>query len=139
MANPIKKIKRSFTSMSVKRSSSFEKSKLEMRMENLDADIERLILSIGEKSYENWVNGKDVTEGLMDAYESIKQKKAQIEELKREMEKIDERDSAILGVTVDDTKQTELTPEDTATVCPNCNARYEADVKFCRQCGTRLK
>ena len=70
MANPIKKIKRSFTSMSVKRSSSFEKSKLEMRMENLDADIERLILNIGEKSYENWVNGKDVTDQLAKYYES---------------------------------------------------------------------
>ena len=138
MAKAFQKIKsavnRGITTISVKTSSSLEKSKINMHIDSLSNEISKLIMLIGEKTYENWINNSSLTDGTVDLLESVKRKKEEIIGLKEELQSIDDRDNQILGNT------TEVSTGDNSTViCPNCNSKYDEPVKFCRKCGTKLQ
>lgn len=124
---------RGITTISVKTTSSLEKSKIKTHIDSLTKDIEKDMLAVGEAAYKIWETGTDDFTALYERYEAIRRKQEEIAHLNEELSAIDARDSQILGTTE--------RPEEVATpkcVCPGCGAQYETPVKFCRKCGTKL-
>ena len=126
---------RAITKISVRTSSSIEKSKIRMHVEALDEDLQRMLMGIGEETYILWTQGETSNMLLTEKFEAVKQKKAEIEQLNMELEAVTKRDEEILGI------RTELeTGKETMTVsCPECGSECAVAAKFCRRCGARLK
>ncbi|MBQ8004914.1 MAG: zinc ribbon domain-containing protein [Clostridia bacterium] len=127
-------VNRGITTISVKTSSSLEKSKLKTHIESLQSDIKKLYYVVGEKFYENWASESSTMDQLPDLLESIKQKKQEILDLTASLESIDDRDNQILGNVKPEPK-----PEVKKFICFNCGAQYDAPVNFCRSCGQKLQ
>ena len=102
-ADAFEKLKSSFnrgiTTISVKTSSSLEKSKIKTHIESLTRDIERDIQQIGETAYKIWSDEEKDFTVLNERCAAVKSKKDEIEKLTKELESIDERDNQILGTT----------------------------------------
>lgn len=129
---------RAITKISVKTSSSLEKSKIKMHIESLTKDVQKMLTDIGEEVYSLWLNGESSHQVLTEKLEAVKQKKAEIEQLSIELASIDDRDNEILGKKAED----EQTPEVVVPqkpCCPNCGSEYEPTAKFCRKCGHKLQ
>ena len=126
---------RAITKISVKTSSSLEKSKIKMHIDSLNKDIQKMTLDIGRDVYSLWKQGIDSTQSLTEKMQEIQQKEQQIDQLAAQLDSIDERDSEILG-------ETKESPVEEAVqskpVCPSCGYAYEAAAKFCRKCGYKL-
>ena len=137
MADAFDKLKsslnRGITTISVKTSSSLEKTKLKTHMESLGNEIQKLYYEIGEAAYRKWANGDTDYGTLEQMLRQIQSKQQTISELTAELNSIDERDSQILGT------KTEKAPEPQSCVCSACGARYETPVKFCRNCGSKMQ
>ena len=131
-------LNRSVTTISVKASSSLEKTKIRTHIESIQGEIQRLTVSVGEGIYAKWSAGESDYASIVEQLESIKQKNEEIQQLTEEFNSIDDRDSQILG----NTKAQETAappPEDkNAIFCPKCGARYDSPVRFCRKCGCQL-
>lgn len=123
-------VNRGITTISVKTSSSLEKSKIKTHIESLQRDIEKEFLYVGESAYKTWTNNENDYSGLQVNFETIQKKYKEIEELYAELAAIDERDNQILG------NSAEITAK---CVCKNCGAQYENPVNFCRKCGTKIE
>lgn len=127
---------RGITTISVKASSSLEKSKIKTHIESLESEIQKMIFSIGEQAYAKWENKDSDFSSLNETFEQIDRKKQEIESLTAELNSIDERDSQILG----NAKNEDGTRTDSSVcVCPNCGMRYDEPVRFCRSCGFKLQ
>lgn len=141
MADPIQKIKnsmnRGITTISVKTSSSLEKSKINMHIDSLEKEIQSLFYTIGKDSYGIWESGNSDFESLTENFNLIKQKKAEIAQLTTERDAIDQRDNQIFGTAVQNT--TGASQTSAAIFCPQCGAAYDTPVKFCRKCGCNLQ
>lgn len=124
-------LNRGITTISVKTSSSLEKTKLKTHMDSLRTEIQRLLSEAGELAYNKWLNGDPDCSALEKLFEDIRGKQNTIAELTVQLDAIDERDSQILG------SKTEKAPVSNL-VCPKCGAVYENPVKFCRSCGTKM-
>ena len=85
------------TTISVKTSSSLEKNKIKLHIENLEKEIEALIRAAGEEGYRLWAEGDASTQSLVEKFKAIQEKKEQIQQLNAKMAEIDELDSQILG------------------------------------------
>lgn len=139
MADAFQKIKssvnRSITTISVKTSSSLEKSKIKTHIESLEREIEKTYFAVGQAAYAIWDKGETDYSSLDERFASIKSKYAEIEELKAELTSIDDRDSQIFGTNV-----APVEPESAAhkIYCSNCGAEYEELPKFCRKCGNKM-
>lgn len=127
-------VNRGITTISVKTSSSLEKSKIKMHIESLQSDIKKLYSTVGEKFYENWASEASTMDQLPDLLESIKQKKQEIIGLTAQLNTIDDRDNQILG-----TPKAETAPENPKFICFNCGAQYDSPINFCRSCGQKLQ
>lgn len=123
-------INRGIATISVKTSSSLEKTKLKTHIDSLQQEIRKLYYEAGEASYLRWAVPESDGPVPEDIFESIRDKYHQIEELTKELAGIDERDSQILGTQADKPSQ---------VICPGCGARYDTPVKFCRGCGSKLQ
>ena len=124
-------INRGITTISVKTSSSLEKTKIKTHIETLESEIQKLTYSAGELSYAIWNGASTDNEKLKGYYESIKRKNEEIAELKVELNSIDERDSKILG---GEEKEVPVG----GCVCGNCGAVFEETINFCRKCGSKI-
>lgn len=135
-ADAFEKLKSSFnrgiTTISVKTSSSLEKSKIKTHIESLTREIERDIQLIGEEAYKIWSSEDSNFTVLNERCAAVKSKQDEIARLNEELASIDERDNQILGTTE--------RPEEAAPkfICTNCGAQYETSVKFCRKCGNKM-
>ena len=89
-------INRGIATISVKTSSSLEKSKLKTRIETLRSDIEKKYSAAGESVYKIWSQGSNDVSQLSELFETIRQKHEEIEKLTAELAGIDERDSRML-------------------------------------------
>ena len=131
-------VNRGVTAINIMTSSSLEKAKIKTHIESINSEIQKLTMIVGESVYGLWVEGKTDCSSLNDVFESIRQKKEEIDKLNEEYEQIDARSSQILG-----TAQAEpaaIAVEDAAKViCPSCGAQYGAGAKFCRKCGTKIQ
>lgn len=137
MADAFDKLKsslnRGITTISVKTSSSLEKSKLRTHIDSLKNDIQKLYYEIGETSYNKWLNADPDCTALELLFEQIQSKQKSIAELSEELNAIDVRDSQILGT------KTEKPASAPAITCPSCGAQYDVPVKFCRSCGFKMQ
>ncbi|MBR4308093.1 MAG: hypothetical protein IKT58_00715 [Oscillospiraceae bacterium] len=129
---------RAFTKISVKTSSTIEKSKIRMHIENLEKDIQRIMSEIGEEVYALWSKDESINDSVIAKLEAVKGKKTEIEQLTEELSAIDDRDSQILGTKVDPQPQPQA---EAAQVfyCPNCKSERDPAAKFCRKCGFKLQ
>ena len=129
---------RAITKISVKTSSTLEKSKIKLHIETLTKDVQRMYGDVGEGIYSLWLNGDLSAQPLVEKLEAIKQKNDEIEQLTQELSSIDDRDNEIFGTKPEEAQKTE--PETVAaTHCPGCGAECEATAKFCRKCGYKLQ
>ena len=124
-------INRGITTISVKTSSSLEKTKIKTHIDTLEADIQKLLLASGELSFSIWNGESTDNDKLISYYESVKSKRAEIVELKTELSTIDERDSKILGA------EEKEVPAGGCS-CQNCGAVFDEPVNFCRKCGSKI-
>ena len=135
-------VNRGITTISVKTSSSLEKSKIKTHVDTLENDIQHLMLEIGKTSYGKWKNNDPDCTVLEQLFKDVQQKEDEIEKLKEEMAAIDVRDSEILGVKEEpkqDFPAQEEQPQDgQKQVCPACGAVYDTHVNFCRKCGHKM-
>lgn len=135
MADAFEKLKssinRGITTISVKTSSSLEKTKLKTHMDSLKNEIQSLYYEVGQATYNKWLSTDSNCSAVDQLCSQIQQKQQQITELTEELSAIDDRDNQILGT------KTEKAPV-ANIVCPNCGAGYESPVKFCRSCGFKL-
>ena len=131
-------INRGVTTISLKTSSSLEKAKIKTHIESIDAELTRLIASAGEAAYGIWESGQSDYRPLEETFALIKQKKAEIEQLKSEYAVIDERDNQILGNTEESAQQPAEVKAEQGVFCANCGTRYPTPVNFCRKCGKNL-
>lgn len=128
-------VNRGITTISIKTSSSLEKSKIKTHIDTLEKEVQKLLLTTGENAYSIWIDNGTDYHSLTDKFIVIKQKKAEIEQLRLELDSIDERDNQILG------KNTEYAREhreDDPIICPECGSEYVVTVKFCRKCGYKF-
>lgn len=125
-------LNRGITTINVKASSFSEKAKIKTHIDTLNSEIERLYSEIGKLCYSKWQSGDPDSTAVVALLEQIRTKQDTITELNVQMASIDERDSQILGT------RTEKPAVAPAIVCPNCGTGYDAPVKFCRSCGTKM-
>lgn len=129
---------RAITKISVKTSSSLEKSKIKMHIDSLTNDEQKMLTDIGEEVYSLWLRGESFNQALIEKLENVKQKKSEIEQLIVELNSIDDRDNEILGTKVENVQQPEVYfPEKIR--CSSCGYECDATAKFCRKCGNQLR
>ncbi len=129
---------RAITKISVKTSSSLEKSKIKMHIESLTKDVQKMLTDVGEEVYALWLNGESFHQSLTEKLEAVKQKKNEIEQLSIELASIDDRDNEILGTKAEAEQKTEVViPQ--KPCCPNCGSEHDPVAKFCRKCGYKLQ
>lgn len=141
MADPIQKFKnsmnRGITTISVKTSSSLEKTKLNTHIDTLEKDIQNLYSAVGSAAYALWESGTSDFSTLTETFISIQQKKSEISRLVTERDAIARRDSQILGTAAQEPAKSSRAPG--VIFCPQCGASYDTPVKFCRKCGCSLQ
>lgn len=129
---------RAITKISVKTSSSLEKSKIKLHIDTLNKDIQKMLSEIGKEAYTSWANSESFGDSLYQKLEAVKQKHLEIEQLSAELNSIDARDNEILGSkTETDPKPEVVLPQNPC--CPNCGYQHEPTAKFCRKCGQKLQ
>lgn len=126
-------VNRGITTISVKTSSTLEKSKIKTHIESLNRDIEKDLTAVGDAAYKIWLSGNMDFSELVAKFEIIKDKCKEVEDLGVELSSIDERDNQILGNSA--AEEPEETPK--KFICTNCGTQYDAPVKFCRKCGKK--
>ena len=126
-------INRGVTTISVRTSSSIEKSKINVHIDTLNNEINAETAAAGSKAYEIWASGSTDFSELYEKFELIKQKKEEIERLNEELKEIDLRDSRILG-----TQQKEEVNAAPVLTCPECGSVYYETANFCRKCGHKF-
>ncbi len=127
-------VNRGITTISVKTSSTLEKSKIKTHIETLSRDIKNDIALVGDAAYKIWLSGKTDFSELFEKFEAIKNKYQDVEDLNKQLSSIDERDSQILGNNVAEQKEIKKT-----YICTNCGTQYEVPVNFCRKCGKKIE
>ena len=68
---------RAITKISVRTSSSIEKSKIRMHVEALDEDLQRMLMGIGEETYILWTQGETSNMLLTEKFEAVNLLKSQ--------------------------------------------------------------
>lgn len=130
-------VNRTITKISVKTSSSLEKSKIKLHIESLTSELQKMLQNVGEHVYNLWLNGENSDQQLEAKLNVIKQKKSEIAQLNAQLAAIDDRDDEILGnKSVFDAK---VPAQPQKPHCPNCGTECEATAKFCRKCGYKLQ
>lgn len=110
-------VNRGITTINVKTSSSLEKAKIKTHIDTLNSEIAKLFSLTGEMSYYKWKNSSEDLADVYANFEIIKKKFEEIEELKTEMNRVDEKSSEILGGN-SRTGQTVSTPTANSQVQP---------------------
>ena len=128
---------RAIAKISVKTSSSLEKSKIKMHIESLTKEMQKMFADIGEEVYTLWLQGDSSNEELSEKLEAVKIKKTEIEQLVIELNSIDDRDNEILGTKIEEAKEESVIPS--KPCCPNCGSECDVSAKFCRKCGYKLQ
>ena len=135
MADAFQKLKnsvnRGITTISVKTSSSFEKTTINTHIDTIKNEIIKLTSKLGEDVYNSWLNGGDSIITFSETLEGIKEKFAEIDKLNEELKIIDERSNSIIGAASKEVVS--------SSFCSNCGTKYDAPVKFCRKCGNKMQ
>ncbi len=128
-------INRGITTISVKTSSSIEKTKIKTHIESLNMEIENIMLHIGKEAYSIWNSNSEDYSKLSKEFLLIQSKMKEIESLTVELNLIDQRNEQILGHNMI------YSPGEgnEGVVCQNCNTQYAQAINFCPKCGSQIK
>ena len=121
-------VNRGITTISVKTSSGVEKSKIKTHIDSLQKEIEKIYTSLGESLYLEWLKVDIDHTVFTERLENIRAKKEEIDNLKMQLNSIDDRDNQILGNGGDKNP----------LVCSRCGAQFTNPVKFCGKCGSKM-
>lgn len=130
-------VNRGVTTISVKASSSLEKSKIKSQIDSIETDIRKLFANVGETVYAAWESGEKDISCVEATLSTIQQKKAEVAKLTEDMASIDVRDDQILSNSGAE-KPAETSAPD-GLVCPGCGAVCASTSMFCRKCGHKLQ
>jgi len=140
MADVFQKLKstvnRGITTISVKTSSSLEKTQIKTQIDTLTKSIESAHSYVGEAAYRIWESGSTDFSSLNEQFVRIKEMRVKIDELSAQIAAIDERDKQILGGQSADAQN--ISGSSSVIICNSCGAKYDSPVKFCRKCGNKL-
>ena len=129
---------RAVTKISVKTSSSLEKSKIKLHIDSLSKDVQKMLTEIGEGVYSLWLSGEGLNQDLLEKMKVVKQKKYEIEKLITELNSIDDRDNEILGTNLENPQNDVINEVSNNPCCSNCGTEHDPVAKFCRKCGYKL-
>lgn len=130
-------VNKGITTISVKTSSTLEKSKIQMHIESVSKEMEKIYRDAGEKAYQAWKTGETSPEAISEYFVKIDEHLETIAGLEKELGSIDARDQQILGTKTEE--QAKAAHDAKGVVCPGCGAEYATPVKFCRKCGHNLQ
>lgn len=130
-------VNKGITTISVKTSSTLEKSKLQLHIESLTKELDKLYRDAGEQAYRAWKTGETSPEEISGYFGKIDEHLEAIAGLEAERDSIDARDQQILGTKPEEAPKP--APAAKGVVCPGCGSEYAAPVKFCRKCGRNLQ
>ena len=98
------------------------------RLVDLQKEIEKTYTSLGESLYLEWLK-VDIDHAVFtERLENIRAKKEEIDNLKMQLNSIDDRDNQILGNGGDKNP----------LICSRCGAQFTNPVKFCGKCGSKM-
>ncbi len=89
-------VNQGITKISIKTSTTIEKSKIKSHIESLNKDIDEEFEAIGRMAYKMWEDGTSDSSKIKERFEVIKQKYAEIEKLKKDLEFVDDRGEALI-------------------------------------------
>lgn len=129
------KINKGITTVSLKTNSSVEKAKINTHMESLKAEVDKLKMDIGQKTFVFWNTGNFTLDKIEPELRAVKEKQEVLHDLQHQLMEIESRDKEILG---------QMESGGTANqaeqiFCPNCGTGYAAKVNFCVKCGCKLQ
>lgn len=130
-------VNKGITTISVKTSSTLEKSKIQMHIESLTKELEKIYRDAGEQAYLAWKTGETSPEAISEYFGKVDEHLEAIAGLETELNSIDARDQQILGTKPEESSKAAAAAK--GVVCPGCGAEYAAPVKFCRNCGRNLQ
>ena len=128
-------VNRGIATISVKTSSTLEKSKIKTHIESIHREIEREFSCAGQAAYQIWESGQTDFAALQDMFAAIKRQYQEIADLNAQLASIDDKNQQILG---GGSPQAPAEPPTPRYVCTNCGAQYDVPVNFCRKCGNKI-
>ena len=128
MAGFMDNLNKSIATINVKTSKIMESSKYKTAISNKEAEIQALMQNIGETVFLNRANFSInmVSQQIAD----IEERHASIEELKKQIELLEENEKNILG--------SSGSTDSPKIFCPMCGAPNEPDSRFCEKCGAKI-
>lgn len=118
------------TELNLKTNTFLEANKIKTYIGTLNDEIRNAKLQIGEITYRLWSEGNLSVDAVQALCEQIKEHEAVIREQEALILALNEQTNNVLG-----NKET----ENGTIVCPQCQAAYADNVKFCIKCGTKLR
>lgn len=116
-------------------------SVIQNEISNLQNDKTNLLLQLGTKVYENWMNQCEVTDHISEFWPQIqeKEKAMQEQEAKRQqMETKYDEEISLLQKDLSLNSEREF-GSNSNLICPKCGAMLEQSDVFCEKCGTKVK
>jgi hypothetical protein len=131
-------VTRTTAAIGVKTSVFVESAKIKTHIGTIKKEIGTMISDLGSIVYEAWEKDEIDTAQIAEQCEQIKAKYESIDELNQEIEKLEKQEGEVLGVKKPDSGGAAMEETPASYICPNCRLVYEAPVKFCRKCGTKM-
>ena len=128
MATLKESLSKGITAINVKTSSFMEESKCKTYIATLEKEIQTLKMNIGELVYAKVTAGEEYQENVVEIIRQINGKYEEIEQQKKNIEKLAAEEKQILGTT----------PTEAWKYCAKCGAQNVENYKFCSKCGSPL-
>ncbi len=130
MAGFMDSVNKGLATLNVKTSNLMETSKFKTAITGRENEIAALKKVIGETVYLNRNNFS--MDMIQEEIKSIEEKYAAIDDLKRQIAELEEKEKNILGAGSSNGTTAKI-------FCSQCGAPNEAGSKFCEKCGSKLE
>lgn len=128
MAGFMDNLNKGIATLNVKTSKLMESSKYKTAISNKESEIQSLMQNIGETVFLNRANFS--LDMISQQISGIEERYAAIEELKKQIELLEENEKNILGSTG--------SADSPKIFCPMCGTPNEPDSRFCEKCGAKI-
>lgn len=134
MAGFKESFRKGITTINVKTSNFMEETKQKTLITTQEQEIEKLKMKLGMELYQNWRKEGFELSSLQPIIDDIDSRYNTIENVKKQIEELAEKEREILGAT---SQQVDTSNID-ITYCPACGAQNRLGNKFCEKCGNKL-